>query len=155
MRELFMAEAIRLAAEGVRRGDGGPFGAVVVRDGEIIGRGWNQVVAARDPTAHAEILAIRDACRRVGDFRLTGAELYTSCAPCPMCLAAAYWARLAAVWYAAEGGDVEACGFDDLRIREQLGAGDAGHLPVRGGLLREQALLVLAAWRRSDRRIDY
>jgi len=150
-----MREAIRLAAEGVRRGDGGPFGAVVVRDGEIIGRGWNRVVAQQDPTAHAEVNAIRDACRRLGDFRLAGCRLYTSCEPCPMCLAAAYWARLEQVWYAATGEDAEAVGFDDSHIRQQLAEPAERRLLPQGQLLREEALEVFRQWRNSGLRVDY
>jgi len=150
-----MREAIRLAAEGVRRGDGGPFGAVVVRDGEIIGRGWNRVVAQQDPTAHAEVNAIRDACRRLGDFRLAGCRLYTSCEPCPMCLAAAYWARLEQVWYAATGEDAEAVGFDDSHIRQQLAEPRERRLLPQGQLLREEALEVFRQWRNSGLRVDY
>ena len=93
MTEKFLREAIGLALEKMREGKGGPFGAVIVKEGEIIARGWNQVTSANDPTAHAEIVAIRAACHRLGDFRLEGCELYSNCEPCPMCLAAVYWAR--------------------------------------------------------------
>lgn len=108
----WIARAIRLATENVADG-GGPFGAVIVRGGEAIGEGRNRVTATLDPTAHAEVVAIRDACRRVGDFSLAGATLYTSCEPCPLCLAAALWARVDRVVYAADRHDAARGGFDD------------------------------------------
>jgi tRNA(Arg) A34 adenosine deaminase TadA len=116
----FLDEAVRLAAASAARG-GGPFGAVVARNGSIIGTGTNRVIAALDPTAHAEVMAIRDACRRLGDYRLTGAVLYASCMPCPMCYAAAYWARIERVYYAASADQAAAAGFDDLEVLQQLG----------------------------------
>jgi guanine deaminase len=154
-REDWMREAIGLAEQGVRRGDGGPFGAVVVRAGEIIGRGWNRVVSERDPISHAEINAIRDACRRLGDFRLVGCELYTTCEPCPMCLAAAYWARLEAIWYAATARDAAAIGFDDTQIRHQLRQPERLRSLPCGQLLRDEALAVFHRWRYGDTRVEY
>ncbi len=115
-----MQEALKLARQGIEQRHGGPFGAVVVYAGEIVGRGWNQVVLQQDPTAHAEILAIRDACHRLGRFHLEEASLYTSCEPCPMCLSAAYWARLQTIVYAADAGDAAAIGFDDSLIKQFL-----------------------------------
>ena len=100
MRQALMAEAVRAAAEGLARRDGGPFGAVIVRSGEVVCRAWNRVIREQDPTAHAEVNAIREACRLLGRFHLEDCELYTSCEPCPMCLGAIYWARLAGVCYA-------------------------------------------------------
>ena len=151
----FMREAIRLAEKGVSQGDGGPFGAVVVRDGVIVGRGWNRVVVDKDPTAHAEINAIRDACRNLDSFQLDGCELYTSCEPCPMCLAAAYWARIDRLWYAATGEDAAAIGFDDQHIHGQLAAPEAERLIGHGQLLRDEALAVFRRWRESGLRVDY
>lgn len=153
--ESFMREAIRLAAEGVRQGDGGPFGAVVVRSGEIIGRGWNRVVADHDPTAHAEINAIRDACRRLRDFHLPDCELYSVCEPCPMCLAATYWARLGRVWYGATAADAAAIGFDDSRIHRQIRLPEERRLLPHDQLLRDEALAVFRLWRESGLRVDY
>ena len=98
---LFIKQAIELAIEGVNQGDGGPFGAVVVKDGVIVGRGNNAVTSSNDPTAHAEVMAIREACKTLGTFQLNGCILYTSCEPCPMCLGAIYWARLDKVYYSA------------------------------------------------------
>lgn len=115
----FLAEAIRLAVANVAAG-GGPFGALVVKDGAIVGRGVNRVTRDNDPTAHAEVVAIRDACARLGSFQLTGCTVYASCEPCPMCLAALYWARPARVVYAATVEDAAAAGFDDRFIVEEF-----------------------------------
>ena len=119
-RQRFIEQAVRLAAEGARNRRGGPFGALVVRDGEVIGEGCNGVTSALDPTAHAEVVAIRSACQRVGDFRLDGAVIYASCMPCPMCYAAIYWARIERVYYVAAGELAAAAGFDDLLIAASL-----------------------------------
>ena len=120
MNREFLHEAIRLSLEKSQAGEGGPFGAVIVKDGKVVGQGWNRVTSTNDPTAHAEITAIRDACRRLGTFSLAGCEIYTSCEPCPMCLAAIYWARLDRVYYAATRQDAAAIGFDDSRIYDEL-----------------------------------
>ena len=119
MQQEWMKEALRLAVESVGVG-GGPFGAVVVCGGQIVGRGHNRVTLDNDPTAHAEVVAIRDACERLGNFELSGCELYTSCEPCPMCFSAIHWARLERVWYAASEGDAAAAGFDDESIHYEL-----------------------------------
>jgi len=117
----FMREAAQLAHDNVLTGRGGPFGAVIVRDGEIVGRGTNLVTSTNDPTAHAEVTAIRDACRRQRTFALPGCEIYTSCEPCPMCLAAIYWARLDKIFYANSRIDAARIGFDDDRIYREMG----------------------------------
>jgi len=119
MQNSFIRQAIEAAVDNVRRG-GGPFAALVVRDGIVIGTGVNQVTRANDPTAHAEIVAIREACRVLGDFQLSGCEIYTSCEPCPMCLGAIYWARPARLYFAATHDDAAAAGFDDAFIYQQL-----------------------------------
>src|SRR5215467_9439316 len=116
----FMRRAIALARRGMNAREGGPFGSVVVRDGAIIGAGWNRVVAARDPTAHGEIVAIRAACRRLASFRLSGAALYTTGEPCPMCLAAAYWARIDRIFYGFTIGAAARIGFDDRIFYREL-----------------------------------
>ena len=116
-----MREAIQLAVENVRR-DGGPFAALVVKDGVVIATGTNQVTLDNDPTAHAEIVAIREACRVLGDFQLTGCEVYASCEPCPMCLGAIYWARPSRVFFAATHQQAAAAGFDDSFIYQQIAA---------------------------------
>jgi guanine deaminase len=120
MNQAFLCEAIRLSIEKSQTGEGGPFGAVVVRHGTIVGRGWNRVTSTNDPTAHAEIDAIRDACAQLGTFSLAGCEIYSSCEPCPMCLAAIYWARLERIFYAATCEDATAAGFDDSPFYRQL-----------------------------------
>jgi tRNA(Arg) A34 adenosine deaminase TadA len=112
----FMLHAVRLSAEQMRQGAGGPFGAVIVRDGAVIAEGWNRVTSANDPTAHAEVTAIREACAALGSFSLHGCEIFTSCEPCPMCLAAIYWARLDRVTFANTRVDAAAIGFDDAHI---------------------------------------
>jgi len=147
-----MREAIRLSQRGADRGDGGPFGAIIVRQGQIVGRGWNRVLGTNDPTAHAEILAIRAACRRLGRFHLNDCELYTSCEPCPMCLSAIYWARLRRIYFANTRQDAEQIGFQDEFLYREL------KQPIRRRriptlpLLRSAAQEVFDAWRcRPDR----
>jgi tRNA(Arg) A34 adenosine deaminase TadA len=118
-RDRFLREAVRLASESVS-GNGGPFGAIVVRHGEIVGRGQNRVTVSRDPTAHAEVVAIRDACANLGSHQLAGCELYSSSEPCPMCLGAIYWARPDAVYFANERDEAAAAGFDDAFIYDEI-----------------------------------
>lgn len=151
--ERFLAEAIALAESSVEQG-GGPFGAVVVKGGEVIGRGSNSVTLNNDPTAHAEMEAIRDACRQIGDFSLADATLYASCEPCPMCLSAIYWARLERVVYAAVREDAAAAGFDDGLIAREL------QLPQEGRLVKMHHLNVSAAtpfekWRQKADKMRY
>ncbi|MFN8354724.1 MAG: nucleoside deaminase [Spirosomataceae bacterium] len=116
----FMQQAIALSHQGMDEGKGGPFGAVIVKDGVVVGKGHNSVTSTNDPTAHAEVVAIRDACQRLGTFHLTGCELYTSCEPCPMCLGAIYWARPDRVYYANTREDAAAIGFDDAFIYDEV-----------------------------------
>ncbi len=154
MKEHFLLEAIRLADESIANG-GGPFGAVIVKDGEIVGRGGNQVTLLNDPTAHAEVQAIRDACRALADFQLIGCELYVNCEPCPMCLAAAHWARVDAVYYAASAADAAEAGFDDVVIKEEiLRQPSERHLPMQQAL-RESALPTFARWRELEDKVEY
>lgn len=119
--EKYMEEAIALSEQAIARNEGGPFGCVVVKGDEIIGRGNNKVIATNDPTAHAEVIAIRDACQHLQSFQLEGCEIFTSCEPCPMCLGAIYWARPSAVYFANSRDDAAAIGFDDRLIYEELG----------------------------------
>lgn len=119
-RESFMNRAIELARQGMRRGDGGPFGAVIVREGEIIGEGWNRVLATHDPTAHGEITAIRNACKRLGSHSLEGCEIHTTGQPCPMCLGAIQWARIGVIHYGFRIEDAAAIGFDDREFFSQM-----------------------------------
>ncbi len=144
--EQYMKEAIRLAETGMNKGEGGPFGAVVVRDNTIIGRGWNRVLATNDPTAHAEITAIRDACRLTGGYWLEGAEIYVNCEPCPMCLSAIYWARIEKLTYAASRNDAAAIGFNDALIYREvcLPAEERSIIMRQQG--REEALKVMQKW---------
>jgi guanine deaminase len=118
--EIFMQRAIQLSIDGMNKGEGGPFGAVVVQDGVIIGQGNNKVLQTNDPTAHAEVVAIRDACRHINHFQLTNSVIYTSCEPCPMCLGAIYWARPKMVFYGCTKADAAAIGFDDDFIYDEL-----------------------------------
>lgn len=153
--ETFLQEAIRLSIEKMRADGGGPFGAVIVREGEIVGRGWNQVTLAQDPTAHAEVVAIREACRRLGTFRLDDCEIYSSCEPCPMCLSAIYWARLRCLTFAASREDAAAAGFDDeLLYRELALPPTARRLPSRQAL-RDEALRAFAEWRAKADKVPY
>lgn len=150
----FMREAIALAEASAHIGCG-PFGAVVVRAGRIIGRGSNRVTRNSDPTAHAEMVAIRDACANQGDFSLAGCVLYTSCEPCPMCLAAAYWARLDRVYYAATREEAAAIGFDDARIYREVCLPLAQRELLMRPLLHDEAQAAFATWLANPDRIDY
>ena len=118
----FMQEAIALSKQSLINGTGGPFGCVIVKDNVIVGRGNNQVTATNDPTAHAEIVAIRDACKNLNSFQLEGCEIYTSCEPCPMCLGAIYWARPAVIYYGNTRNDAKEIGFDDSMIYDEVNA---------------------------------
>jgi guanine deaminase len=153
--QILMRRAIALSAEHMAKGAGGPFGAVIAVGDEIVGEGWNQVTSTNDPTAHAEMVAIRAAARRLGRFRLAGAELYTSCEPCPMCLAAAYWARLDRVWYASTREDAAAIGFDDAVIYAEIGLPIEGRQLKMTRLLRAEARAVFDAWLKKADRVPY
>ncbi|MBI5387136.1 MAG: nucleoside deaminase [Verrucomicrobia bacterium] len=151
----FMREAIRLSLAGMRRGSGGPFGAVIVRRGEIIARGWNRVTSANDPTAHAEVVAIRRACRKLGVFHLRDCVLYASCEPCPMCLAAICWARIPKVYFANTHADAAAIGFDDEFFYREL-ARPAGRRRLKmKPLLRAEALVAFEEWRTKGDKTPY
>ncbi len=142
----YMALAIELSRTGMQRGDGGPFGAVIVRDNAVIGKGWNRVLATCDPTAHAEITAIRDACASTGNHWLEGAEIYVNCEPCPMCLAAIYWARIGSLFFGASREDAAAIGFDDARIYSEVCLPpDRRQLSVERRQ-RDRALAVMEQW---------
>ncbi len=155
MNPAFLHEAIRLSTKRMEDNDGGPFGAVIVRNGEIVGRGWNRVTSTNDPTAHAEIVAIRDACSKLKTFSLDGCEIYSSCEPCPMCLAAIYWSRLDRIYYAATCDDAAAAGFDDRNFYRELGkpAGERS-IPTEQAL-RDEACVALKAWMAKEDRIRY
>jgi len=151
----FLRRAIALATQNVISARGGPFAAVVVRDGKIVGEGVNSVTAANDPTAHAEVNAIRAAAKTLGAFTLAGCELYTSCEPCPMCLAAAYWARLDALYYGASADDAARAGFEDAVLYKELRK-DQGQRKLRATqLLGGEAWASFAAWIASPNKIEY
>lgn len=153
--ETFLREAIRLAAEHSTRRAGGPFGAVIVREGIVIGRGWNQVTSANDPTAHAEVVAIRNACHELNDFRLPGCVLYASCEPCPMCLAAAYWSRLDRLVYAATRQDAAAIGFDDSHLYDEVALRPEARALRSEQQLREEAAAMMQSWHRMPDTLRY
>jgi len=154
MNKEFLQEAIRLAEESIANG-GGPFAALVVREGKVIGRGNNRVTLNNDPTAHAEVQAIRDACKNIGDFQLSGCELYVNCEPCPMCLAAAYWARVDAVYYAASAADAAEAGFDDVVIRNEIRQEPNERQLNMQQALREEAQPTFTRWRLLEDKIEY
>ena len=155
MTDAFMARAIDLAVENVNSGKGGPFAAVVVKDGRIVGEGANAVTYLNDPTAHGEIMAIRAACKNLQSFDLTGCEIYTSCEPCPMCLVASYWARLDRIHYGAWAADAAAAGFDDAFFTT-----NCANRPMLAAfrsisLMREQSAAPFRAWKEKTDKIPY
>lgn len=151
----FMQEAIRLSLSNVEEGKGGPFGAIVVKDGKIIAKGTNCVTAHNDPTAHAEVVAIREACKVLNTFQLTGCEIYASCEPCPMCLAAIYWARPDKLYYANSKEDAAAIQFDDKFIYEEIAKPVEERKLFTQQLLRDEALLAFEKWNESTKKISY
>lgn len=153
--EEFMREAIALSRKGMESNEGGPFGCIVVKDGKIIGRGNNKVSSTNDPTAHAEVTAIRDACRNLGSFQLSGCDIYTSCEPCPMCLGAIYWARPERVFFANTRHDAAAIGFDDSMIYEEMSIDMSRRKIPLQALCREEALDVFRAWKEKDDKTLY
>lgn len=153
--EEHLRHAIRLSREKMHEGQGGPFAAVVVMDGHAIGEGWNQVTSRNDPTAHAEVVAIREACRALGLFSLEGAVLYTSCEPCPMCLAAAYGARVSRVYYANTTADAAAIGFDDGFIYEEFARPAPERMLPCEHLAVEGAFSVFAEWAAMPDKVEY
>jgi guanine deaminase len=151
----FMARAIRLSIENVRTGRGGPFGAVVAKGGEIVAEGVNCVTATKDPTAHAEIIAIREACKKLGDFELSGCELYTSCEPCPMCLGAIYWARPDRVYFGNTAADAADAGFDDSFIYREIPQPHSQRKIPMVPMMREEALEAFRAWKKQINKVPY
>ena len=153
--EVFMQEAINLSAKGIALNHGGPFGCVIVKGDEIVGKGNNQVTSSNDPTAHAEIIAIRDACNNLKTFQLTDCEIYTSCEPCPMCMGAIYWARPKKVYYANTRTDAASIGFDDSMIYEELAAEAVNRKIPITCLGRQEALKVFEQWKNKEDKIEY
>lgn len=153
--EEFMREAIRLSIENVESGNGGPFGAVIVKDGKIIARGVNNVTTHNDPTAHAEVTAIRNACKELGTFQLDGCEIYTSCEPCPMCLGAIYWARPDRMYFANTKKDAAEIEFDDQFIYDELDLSYLDRKLTTRQMLRDEALVAFKKWSESVDKIEY
>ena len=152
---VFMRQAIKLATENVTSGRGGPFGAVVVKDGKVIATGTNQVTTINDPTAHAEVIALRNACQELGTFKLDGCELYTSCEPCPMCLAATYWARCKAIYYGCTAADAAKAGFDDAFLYEEMKKPISERTLPISNLCEHAAWSAFAAWIESTDKVEY
>jgi guanine deaminase len=151
----FMRQAIALATENVTTGRGGPFGAVVVRDGKVIAAAANQVTATHDPTAHAEITAIRAACKALNSFSLEGCEVYTSCEPCPMCLAAIYWARCKAIYYGCNAKDAARAGFDDAFLYDEMKKPLNERTVPIVNVCADEAWGAFAAWIESSKKVEY
>jgi tRNA(Arg) A34 adenosine deaminase TadA len=151
----FLRRAIALATQNAVSGAGGPFGAVIVRDGKIVGEGVNTVTATHDPTAHGEVNAIRAAAKALGTFTLAGCELYTSCEPCPMCLAASYWARIDAIYYGANAADAARAGFDDAFLYDEMRKDVGARMLPATQLLGDEAWASFAAWLAVPNRVEY
>jgi tRNA(Arg) A34 adenosine deaminase TadA len=153
--ETYMKEAIRLSKQNIKNGNGGPFGAVIVKDGKIIASGTNCVTSSNDPTAHAEVVAIRNACKALNTFQLDDCEIYSSCEPCPMCLGAIYWARPKKIYFAASRIDAAASGFDDSLIYDEI-ALPIEHRKIESEqLLQEEAKSVFDDWDNLANKIEY
>lgn len=150
-----MWEAIRLSQQNIRENKGGPFACVIVNDGKVIARGTNLVTSTNDPTAHAEIVAIREACKTLGTFQLEGCEIYTSCEPCPMCLAAIYWARIDKIYYANSRDDAAKIGFDDLFLYHEIPKHTHERKILMKQLMREEALAAFREWEQKQDKIQY
>lgn len=153
--ENLMTQAIQLAQQNVVSGHGGPFGAIVVKDGKIIGRGVNEVTSSCDPTAHAEVQAIREACKHLNDFQLNGCVIYTSCEPCPMCIGAIYWARPDAVYYACTKEEAAIIGFDDQFIYEQIAMPMEDRSIIMSQIYSPKSKLPFETWSTSVQKIEY
>ncbi|RLD35394.1 MAG: tRNA-specific adenosine deaminase [Bacteroidetes bacterium] len=151
----FMEEAIKLAAENVNKNNGGPFGALVVKDGKIIGRGVNKVTSTNDPTAHAEIVAIREAAKTINSFNLDGCEIYASCEPCPMCLGAIYWARIDMLYYAGTQDDAAKADFDDSVIYQEFCLPKEKRQLPSTQMMRKDAVKVFDEWIKKENKIRY
>ena len=152
---IFMERAVELSRQGMQGGKGGPFGCVIVKDGRIVGEGCNQVTSSNDPTAHAEVVAIRNACQVLQTFQLQGCEIYTSCEPCPMCLGAIYWAGIKKIYYACTKEDAADAHFDDAFIYRELDTPKSERQLPQECCLREEALKVFEAWQRKQDKIAY
>ncbi|MBD1262801.1 nucleoside deaminase [Maribacter polysiphoniae] len=154
-KEKFMQEAVNAALKGMQNNEGGPFGCVVVKDGKIIGRGNNRVTSTNDPTAHAEVMAIRDACKNLDSFQLEGCEIYTSCEPCPMCLGAIYWARPDKVYYGSNQADAANIGFDDAFIYKEIPLPYTERSIPFEQLVPEIAITPFQEWEKKEDKTEY
>lgn len=155
MNEKLMKEAIAISQEKMLAGEGGPFGAIIEKDGKIIARGWNKVTSSHDPTAHAEVVAIREACKELNSFSLEGCTIYTSCEPCPMCLASIYWARLDNIYYANTRQDAAKINFDDEFLYQEISMPiEKRKIPMKQ-LLRNEAWKVFEQWDKKEDKIPY
>ncbi|WP_273275036.1 nucleoside deaminase [Maribacter polysiphoniae] len=154
-KEKFMQEAVNAALKGMQNNEGGPFGCVVVKDGKIIGRGNNRVTSTNDPTAHAEVMAIRDACKNLDSFQLEGCEIYTSCEPCPMCLGAIYWARPDKVYYGSNQADAANIGFDDAFIYKEIPLPHIERSIPFEQLVPEIAITPFQEWEKKEDKTEY
>ena len=153
--EKFMHEAIELSKKGMLNNEGGPFGCVIVKDDVIVGRGNNKVTSTNDPTAHAEVMAIRDACKNLNSFQLENCEIYTSCEPCPMCLGAIYWARPKAIYFANNRDDAATAGFDDTMLYNEMKCSIAERkIPIKS-IGRAEAIKVFEAWKLNENKVQY
>jgi guanine deaminase len=155
MHNAHMARAIQLSLENIESGRGGPFAAVVVKDGKIVAEGTNCVTSTNDPTAHAEVVAIREACKKLKNFELKGCEIYTTCEPCPMCLGAIYWARPARVYFANTAADAAHAGFDDSLIYEEIPRPHAQRKIPLIPMMREEALEAFRVWKSKADKTEY
>lgn len=155
MNKDFMKKAIQLSQENMRKGAGGPFGAVIVKDGKIIGEGWNQVTSTNDPTAHAEVVAIRSASQSSQNFDLSGAEIYTSCEPCPMCLAAIYWARIDKIYYANTRKDAADIDFDDDFLYQEIPKAIKDRKIPMLQFCHDEAMEVFKEWQSKQDKVEY
>lgn len=151
----YMRQAIALSVDKMQAGCGGPFGAVIVKDGVVIGQGWNQVTSSCDPTAHAEVSAIRDACQTINDFNLKGATLYTSCEPCPMCLSAIYWARIDHVFYGNTKDDAARINFDDAFLYKELVKTPKDRTLPMAQLLHDESITAFNIWAEKEDKTPY
>lgn len=153
-KDKWMLEAVKLARAGMEKNEGGPFGAIIILNNAIIGRGWNQVLTSKDPTAHAEIVAIRDASKKLGRFHLQDCELYTTCEPCPMCLGAIYWARIPTIYYSNSREDAKAIGFNDAFIYDELGLSLESRSIHMEPVFNDEAEELFAEWKlKGDRNL--
>jgi len=154
-KEQFMEMAIKMAENNIKEQKGGPFGALVVKDGVVVGRGSNHVTSDNDPTAHAEVVAIRDACKNLNTFNLEGCEIYASCEPCPMCLGAIYWARLGKLYYAGTKDDAANANFDDSFIYKEFELPKEERSIPSSQLMRNKAVQVFEKWNENEEKIEY